>query len=126
MKKLVLVSLSSLIFITTSFAFGEIFDTFGASQQMMNNVNENELRNQELQQQNILNKNALINASRSDFCEGFQRGYISGYKQAHNTNINPIAPICPIQPIKSFGDPESDYEHGYTIGYEKGIQGNIR
>jgi len=56
-----------------------------------------------------------------EFCNGFKAGYSVGYKQKKNTNINPIPPICPIQPIKGFGDPASDYEHGYTLGYQKGL-----
>ena len=57
----------------------------------------------------------------SQFCNGFKAGYAVGYKQKKNTNINPIPPICPIQPIKRSGDPPSDYEHGYTLGYQKGL-----
>ena len=57
----------------------------------------------------------------SQFCNGFKAGYATGYKQKKNTNINPIPPICPIQPIKGFGDPSSDYEHGWTLGYQKGM-----
>ena len=57
----------------------------------------------------------------SEFCAGFKQGYSVGYKQKKNTNINPIPPICPYQPIKGFGDPASDFEHGYTLGYQKGL-----
>ena len=56
----------------------------------------------------------------SDFCDGFQEGYETGYKQAKNSNLPPLAPLCPLQPIKRSGDPDSDFEHGYTIGYRKG------
>lgn len=55
------------------------------------------------------------------FCDGFERGYISGYKQAKGTGLDPLPPLCPLQPLKGFGDPESDYEHGYTIGFRKGM-----
>tara|TARA_B100001057_G_C22512951_1_gene818674 strand:+ start:55 stop:300 length:246 start_codon:yes stop_codon:yes gene_type:complete len=57
----------------------------------------------------------------SQFCNGFKAEYAVGYKQKKKTNINPIPPICPIQPIKGYGDPPSDYEHGYTLGYQKGL-----
>lgn len=57
----------------------------------------------------------------SEFCEGFQAGYITGYKQAKETSLTPLIPLCPLQPLKGFGDPESDYEHGYTIGFKKGM-----
>ena len=56
----------------------------------------------------------------SEFCDGFKRGYIVGYKRAHNTNYNPFVPFCPFQPFKKYGDPQSDYEHGYVIGFQKG------
>lgn len=56
-----------------------------------------------------------------EFCNGFGRGYITGYKQSSNSIIDPIAPICPIEPIKGLSDPDSDYEFGYTIGYQQGL-----
>lgn len=55
------------------------------------------------------------------FCNGFEKGYISGYKKAKNTSLEPLTPICPIQPLKKFGDPDSDFEHGYMIGLAKGM-----
>ena len=58
----------------------------------------------------------------SDFCDGFERGYITGYKQASGSSYEPYTPYCPYQPYKGYNDPESDYEHGYIIGYEKGLQ----
>ena len=57
----------------------------------------------------------------SDFCDGFKRGYIAGYKQAKGTSLPPLPPLCPLKPLKGFGDPESDYEFGYTIGFKKGL-----
>ena len=57
----------------------------------------------------------------SDFCDGFEQGYITGYKQAKGTSLAPLVPLCPLQPLKGFGDPESDFEHGYTIGFKKGM-----
>ena len=56
----------------------------------------------------------------SEFCDGFKRGYIVAYKRAHNQSFDPFVPFCPFQPFKKYGDPQSDYEHGYVIGLEKG------
>lgn len=60
-------------------------------------------------------------ATYDQFCAGFQHGYATGYKQAKQTTIEPLAPTCPLQPLRGFGDPESDWEFGYTIGYKKGL-----
>lgn len=60
-------------------------------------------------------------ASTAQFCAGFERGYVAGYQKANNTSLTPIVPSCPIQPIKGFGDPESDFEHGYQIGFTRGM-----
>ncbi|MCH8323383.1 MAG: hypothetical protein IIB64_09995 [Proteobacteria bacterium] len=62
----------------------------------------------------------------SDFCNGFKQGYETGYKQAKGTGLNPLTPLCPLQPLKGFGDPESDFEHGYTVGFKKGTQDGSR
>jgi len=56
----------------------------------------------------------------SDFCDGFEQGYITGHKQAKGTSLSPLVPLCPLQPLKGFSDPKSDFEHGYTIGFKKG------
>jgi hypothetical protein len=56
----------------------------------------------------------------SEFCDGFERGYITGYKQSSGSSLDPLSPLCPLQPLKDLNDPESDYEHGHIIGYEKG------
>jgi hypothetical protein len=57
----------------------------------------------------------------SEFCDGFKKGYKTGYKVAHNTNFDPFPPYCPYKPYKKIGDPQSDYEHGYILGYKKGF-----
>jgi len=62
----------------------------------------------------------------SQFCAGFEAGYITGYKQAKGTGLAPLVPLCPLQPLKGFGDPESDYEHGYTIGFRQGMAAGSR
>ena len=56
----------------------------------------------------------------SEFCDGFEQGYKTGYKQAKGTSLNPLVPLCPLQPLKKLSDPKSDFEHGYTIGFKKG------
>lgn len=56
-----------------------------------------------------------------DFCDGFEKGYVTGYKQARNTSLDPLTPVCPLQPLKRMSDPESDFEHGYLIGLRKGL-----
>ena len=61
-----------------------------------------------------------VHASRSEFCSGFKQGYVTGYKQAKKTSLKPLVPLCPLQPLKGFGDPKSDFEHGYTIGFRQG------
>jgi len=55
------------------------------------------------------------------FCDGFEKGYKTGYMQAKKSSLPPLTPLCPLQPLKSFGDPDSDFEHGYTIGFQKGL-----
>ena len=70
----------------------------------------------------IIGFSSLIHAGGNQFCPGFERGYISGYKQSSGSSFEPFTPFCPFQPFKGFNDPESDYEHGYIIGYEKGLQ----
>lgn len=61
-----------------------------------------------------------VNAFASQFCAGFEQGYITGYKQASGSSLSPLVPLCPLQPLKGFGDPQSDFEHGYTIGFRRG------
>lgn len=55
------------------------------------------------------------------FCQGFERGYTVGYKRASGSALDPLPPMCPMQPMKGFNDPASDFEHGYIIGFEKGM-----
>ena len=54
------------------------------------------------------------------FCAGYQKGYIAAYMRAANSGLAPIAPLCPIQPLKGYGDPQSDFEQGYLLGVEDG------
>lgn len=57
----------------------------------------------------------------SDFCDGFQRGFKVGYKRTSGVSLDPLPPLCPLQPLKGLSDPQSDYEHGYIIGMEEGM-----
>ena len=61
-----------------------------------------------------------VKSDKPEFCDGFKRGYIVGYKQTSGSGFDPFVPFCPFQPFKGINDPKSDYEHGYVIGYEKG------
>lgn len=63
----------------------------------------------------------LYVTAKSDFCRGFERGYITGYKQSSGDMYDPYPPYCPYQPYKGYNDPQSDYEHGYIIGYDQGL-----
>ena len=56
------------------------------------------------------------------FCDGFERGYVTGYKRASGSSLDPLTPLCPLQPLKRLSDPESDFEHGYVIGLQKGYE----
>lgn len=60
-------------------------------------------------------------ADTNQFCAGFKRGYILAYKRASGSSFEPFTPFCPFQPLKSFSDPESDYEHGIVVGMEQGM-----
>jgi hypothetical protein len=62
----------------------------------------------------------VISSSASDFCDGFEKGYKAGYKHAHGTSLDPLVPVCPLQPLKNPGDPKSDFDYGYIVGIEKG------
>ena len=62
----------------------------------------------------------------SDFCSGFKSGYITGFKQAKRISYNPPAPYCPYKPYKKPGDPKSDYEFGYTLGFREGMSKGAR
>lgn len=68
----------------------------------------------------------VSSAIASDFCDGFKQGYKTGYKQAKGTSLDPLVPLCPLQPLKGFGDPKSDFEHGYTIGFKRGMADGSR
>lgn len=67
-----------------------------------------------------------VSAFAGQFCDGFAQGYITGYKQAQGTSLAPLVPLCPLQPLKGFGDPNSDFEHGYTIGLRQGMSDGSR
>jgi len=62
-----------------------------------------------------------VTAYASDFCRGFEHGYSTGYKKASGSSLEPLTPLCPLQPLKGLNDPQSNYEHGYLIGLQKGL-----
>ena len=64
---------------------------------------------------------ASFAAMADQFCAGFERGYITGYKKATGRSLEPLVPMCPMQPMKRLNDPESDFEHGYLIGLQQGL-----
>jgi hypothetical protein len=68
----------------------------------------------------------ISSAFATDFCDGFAQGYTTGYKQAKGTSLDPLVPLCPLQSLKRFGDPQSDFEHGYTIGFKRGMASGSR
>jgi hypothetical protein len=70
----------------------------------------------------LIGFSSSIYAGQNQFCAGFERGYVTGHKQSSGSSFAPFTPFCPFQPFKGFNDPKSDYEHGYVIGYEKGVQ----
>lgn len=57
----------------------------------------------------------------SEFCDGFEQGYSTGYKKSSGSSMNPFPPMCPMEPMKHLNDPESDFEFGYTIGFQRGL-----
>jgi hypothetical protein len=65
-------------------------------------------------------------AGQREFCAGFEEGYETGYMQEANTSIPPYAPYCPTQTFETHADPDSDFEHGYTVGYRTGIADGSR
>jgi hypothetical protein len=69
---------------------------------------------------------AVTIAYADQFCDGFDRGYIAGYKRASGSSLDPLTPLCPLQPLKRFSDPDSDFEHGYIIGFERGLMAGRR
>lgn len=69
----------------------------------------------------------VSSAFASDFCDGFEKGYNTGYKQTKGTSLTLVSvPLCPLQPLKGSGAPESDFEHGYTIGFIRGMADGSR
>ncbi len=57
-----------------------------------------------------------------EFCNGFERGFSTGFKQASGSSLEPLTPLCPLQPLKRLNDPDSDFEHGYILGLQRGYE----
>jgi len=59
-------------------------------------------------------------AGQDEFCEGYYRGYLEGYKREGGSIFQPSVPLCPLMPRKTGRDPRDDNEHGYEFGYDQG------
>lgn len=57
----------------------------------------------------------------SQFCDGFEAGFAVGYKKVKGGYaFAGLPPICPIQPIKGYGEWDlSDFEHGFNVAKDK-------
>lgn len=60
---------------------------------------------------------AMSFTTQSDFCSGFDSGYIQGYCDAGEYTVCPeiATPVCPIAPVG-----RNNFEGGFGVGYEKG------
>lgn len=67
-----------------------------------------------------LTMGVVATAAASEFCDGYKSGFVTGYKQAADTSLKPLTPLCPLKPLRGFGDPKSDFEFGYTLGFKDG------
>lgn len=63
---------------------------------------------------------SAFGADQKAFCDGFRAGYVTGYKQASQQNLKPLLPLCPLEPMKMFSDPQNDFEFGYLKGLTTG------
>ncbi|HAU0839756.1 TPA: hypothetical protein ACT9A3_002972 [Legionella pneumophila] len=44
---------------------------------------------------------SLVNtALPDDFCDGYEQGYKTDYKQATGSMIEPLVTLCPLEPLK--------------------------
>jgi hypothetical protein len=59
-------------------------------------------------------------AGQNEFCNGYNAGYLEGYKWASSSIFEPAVPLCPLMPRKTARDPRDDFEHGREVGYEQG------
>ena len=60
-------------------------------------------------------------AGQDEFCEGFYRGYMEGYKRESGSIFDPSVPFCPTMPRMQAGRPRDDTQFGYEVGYEQGV-----
>ena len=65
-------------------------------------------------------------AGQDEFCNGFYRGYVEGYKWSSGSIFEPSIPLCPLQPRKTPRDPKDDFEHGHEVGYDQGKEAGER
>jgi len=58
----------------------------------------------------------ILSFGQSDYCNGWEAGYISGYKYNQTyAEGEPIIPICPIPEID-----KDTYQDGFNIGFLSG------
>ena len=67
-----------------------------------------------------------VPAGQDEFCNGYYKGYLEGYKWASGSIFEPSIPLCPLQPRKTPRDPRDDTEHGYELGYDQGREAGGR
>jgi hypothetical protein len=65
---------------------------------------------------------AALPAPASEFCRGFERGYVVGYKRVNGQGLDPPPPVCPMQPMRLLGETQNDFEHGFAVGMDHGIE----
>ncbi len=75
----------------------------------------------------LLSGNAYAaSVNKADFCNGYKRGYGAGYQKATNLPYAKVPIYCPYKQgsnwYKKDSSSQSDFEHGYIIGYEDGLK----
>ena len=63
-----------------------------------------------------------VPASADDYCDGFEQGYKDGYRQAVRSSLDPMVPLCTLQPITELDQPERNYHKGYVLGKKEGYE----
>lgn len=61
-----------------------------------------------------------ITVYNSDFCDGWEKGYVRGYCYQDPNCIEPIVPLCPLPNLL-----EDTYQDGYDRGFLKGKEDKL-